>query len=219
MRKYGRAAFMGVMLSGLFVWAACGDDDDAIVAAPPEANDAAVDHRLLDATVVIDDDAPDPDAAKPPKVHGPYDAGPENAQLFDGGDVDGGIPCVAGGELEIEGNDTHETANAMNPPQSRCGVARVFADADAGDAGDAAPAVTPEPDVMTFTISPSATDIYVQYHGDGVQVLVQAGDGGVQDITLPNVTLPFKRDTPYYVEVRSKTGKDELWRVSVFEDH
>lgn len=159
-------------------------------------------------------------------MHGPYDAGPEDFQTFDGGDIDGGIPCVAGGELEVESNDSEETANPLNPPASRCGVARMRSgepadagpDADAGDAEAADAGLVPESDFMTFFISKEARDIYVQYHGDGVQVLVKAGDGGAQDITQPGVVLPFARNTPYYVEVRSKTGKPEVWRVSMFED-
>lgn len=228
--RRGRALVAGVGLAALFGWAACGDDDAVTPTGP--GTDAGTDHAtpLRDASVIIDDDAPDEDAAKPVKVHGPYDAGIEDFQTFDGGDIDGGIPCVAGGELEIEGNDTDPTANLINPPSSRCGVARVRpadpldagADADAGDAdasaADADAGLVAETDVMTFTISKAATDIYVQYRGDGVEVLVEAGDGGAQDITKPGVVLPFKRNVPYYVRVRSRTGKNELWRVSVFED-
>lgn len=230
-RKWGRRLALGAAFAGLFVWGACGDDDVS-VSPTPEGKDAATKDTSPprgDATIIIDEDAPDEDVKKPPKVHGPYDAGAEDFQRFDGGDIDGGIPCVQGGELEIEGNDTPETANPLNPPSSRCGVARMRpagpvdagADADAGDAGDAEAVdagLVPESDFMTFFISKEATDIYVQYHGDGVQVLVTAGDGGTQDITQPGVTLPFKRNVPYYVEVRSKTGKPETWRVSMFED-
>lgn len=221
---------MGLAVLGLFVSAACGDDDTPF-SSTGTTTDAGPDHNapLRDATIIIDDDAPDEDAKKPVTPRGPYDAGPENFQIFDGGDIDGGIPCVQGGELEIEGNDTKGTANPIDPPSSRCGVARVRAnepadagpDADAGDAGDATTdaGFTVESDFMTFTLSKEARDFYVQYYGDNVLVTVQMGDdGGVLDITKPGVTLPFKHNTPYFIEVKSKTGKNELWRVSVFED-
>lgn len=210
---------LGAAVAGLFVWAACGDDDSgapAFVIEPDAGNDQAA--PLRDATVVVDDnDAADDDVKQPVKVRGPYDAGPEDIQTLDGGD--GGIPCVANGELEIEENDTQATANPLNPPSSRCGIARMRDPLDAGpdaDASDAAPVA--ESDFMTFLISKEASNIYVQYHGDGVQVLVTAGDGGMVDISQPGAVLPFKRNVPYYVEVKSKTGKPELWRVSMFED-
>lgn len=215
--------FVGIALAGLFVWAACGDDG----AVTPTAADAAVDHTapLRDATTIIDDvDSSELDATKPPKPpYVPPDLGAENAQILDAGD--GGIPCVADGVLEVESNDTAETANPINPPVSRCGIARVLEsiadageDADAGDASDAdAGAPTLDHDFMTFQVSPAAKNIYVQYHGEGVTVLVTVGDAGVREISKPDASLPFRRNEPYVIEVFSKTGKPELWRVSVIE--
>jgi hypothetical protein len=214
--------FAGTLVAGLFAWAACGDDDSVITTSPDAGNEAAVDSAARDATEVLDDaNSPpiDPDTG-PKHQLSSRDAGPEN-QILDAGDVDGGVPCTADGELEVEPNDTKQTANPMNPPSTRCGYIRAFQNDggyDAGAAGDGG--WIAETDFMTFQISEAASNIYIQYHGDGVRVLVQAGDdGGVQDISQPGVTLPFKRHVPYFIQVVSKDGTPQLWRVSYFEDH
>lgn len=224
-------------MAGLFVWAACGDDDDGASTGSADAgHDATVDAVVEDRTptqVIADDSGPD-DAGKVVLVQGPHDAGPESIILVSS-DVDGGIPCTADGILEHEPNDTMDTANVMpalsqGHPSTICGFLRALAGGDAGadagdDAGDAGDAGDDagdpiENDWLTFNITPGAFDYFVQYQGDGIQIFVQAGlDGGAQDITTnPPPTLPFHPSLPYFVRVRSKDGLPHVWRVTLFED-
>lgn len=227
--------FLSSIVAGLFVWAACGDDDNTVTTPDSDAgHDATADvaEDRAPTQVIADDSGPD-DAGKVIKVQGPHDAGPESIVL-DGGDVDGGIPCTADGIIEVEPNDTMDTANVMPPlseghPSTICGYLQALPIADAGadagdagdDAGDAGDAGDPiENDWLTFNITPGAFDYFVQYQADGVQILVQAGaDGGVQDITAsPPPTLPFHPSLPYFIRVRSKDGLPHVWRVTLFED-
>ena len=130
-----------------------------------------------------------------------YDAGQPN--VLDSGDVEGGIPCVVGGALEEEPNDTTQLANELNP--TRCGVIKI----DALDAG--------EKDFLTFTLGDASTNFFLQYAGN-VKVLVETDGSAPIDITQGSPVLPFKKGQPYSVEVTSKDGKQQVWRVTKFEE-
>lgn len=192
---------------------ACGGSDNQDVIVPPE------DSGTADSSVA--DTAP-PDTGTPdtgPKDSGPqYDAGP--AVVLDGGDMyEGGVPCVAGGLVEEEINDEPDAANPVDPGESpciapgcsRCGI--IFtSDPDAGGDGGT------ELEYVSYTVHPSAKSFYVQYGGD-VTLTVRVGAQGPYVINkTSSPTLPFVRDQTYYIEVKSNTGKNTPWRVTVFEN-
>src|SRR5690606_34674575 len=115
---------------------------------------------------------------------------------------------VEGGELEDEPNDTHGEADEMKP--TRCGVVKI----DALDAG--------EKDYLTFTLADASTNFFVQYAGN-VKVLVEADGSAPVDVTskLPDggePRVPFVKGQPYFVEVTSKDNKQQVWRVTLFQD-
>ncbi|MBN9165462.1 MAG: hypothetical protein BGO98_47730 [Myxococcales bacterium 68-20] len=180
------------------VWACGGSDTQDVVATDAGTDTGAVEK--------------DSGGEEEKKDSGPHDAGPADTgvKLYDAGEpnvldageeFEGGIPCVVGGELEEEPNDTHEEANNLNP--TRCGVIKVV------DGGA-------ESDFLTFTLGDASTGFYVQYAGN-VNVLVETDGSAPIDITQGSPTLPFRRDQPYYVEVKSKDKKQQVWRVTLFQ--
>ncbi|MBX3207976.1 MAG: hypothetical protein KF764_23215 [Labilithrix sp.] len=204
MRKgqLARVLFTISVVSAAAVWAACGGSDDQDVVQTDAGTDTGAGER---------DSGGEVDAGNP-RDTGPADTGTD-AKLYDAGapnildggeDFEGGIPCVVGGELEEEPNDTREEANPLRP--TRCGVIRT----DIVDGG--------ESDFVTFTIADASTkSFFVQYAGN-VKVLVETDGSAPVDITQPGVSIPLRRDQPYYVEVKSKDGKQQFWRVSLFEE-
>jgi hypothetical protein len=186
------------------VWAACGGSDDQDIVQTdsgvdtgngggPDGNDAPPD------TGRPRDSGP-ADAVADVKV---YDAGAPN--VLDGGDIEGGIPCVVGGALELESNDSRELAIELAP--TRCGVVRVGV--DGGDGG--------ESDFLTFTLADASASFYVQYAGN-VKVLIETDGAAPVDITEGSPVLAFRKGQPYFVEVKSKDGKQQVWRVTLFQE-
>ena len=194
-----RLLFGMTAIAAISVWVACGGSDDQAVvegdAGGPEAS-------LPDTSPV--DSAPKDSGILPTKEAGPiYDAGTPN--LIDGGDaVEGGIPCVVGGDPELEPNDETLTANELKP--TRCGAVLVT---DGGPDGG-------ESDFLTFTLADAATSFFLQYAGN-VSVKVETDGQAPVDITGPDASLVLKKAQPYFVEVRSVNGKSQVWRVTLFQ--
>jgi len=195
--------------SAIATWIACSSD-------PTPAIDAA------DATTGNDSGAT-PDTGGGPVDSGGggdasqeagrvYDAGAPN--VLDAGDLyEGGIPCVVGGVLEDEPNDTPDAANPVDP--TRCGAVLATASSDAG-AGDGGGAT--ESDFLTFTLKPATKNFYIQFAGN---ISLKVDVEGQPSVTITPTSAPpvaFVRDKPYLVEVRSLTGKPTTWRVTVFQD-
>jgi hypothetical protein len=189
--------FSAVTAAG--VWAACGGSDSQDVVSTDAGSDTGgeVDSGGSSDSGGQRDTGP-ADTGAGAKI---YDAGPPN--VLDSGDVEGGIPCVVGGELEEEPNDDRDTANEMKP--TRCGVIKI----NAQDAG--------ESDFLTFALGDASTSFFVQYAGN-VSVLVETDGSAPVDITQGSPTLPFRKGQPYVVEVKSKDGKQQVWRVTLFEE-
>lgn len=180
------------------VWVACGGSDGQDVVQMDAGTDTGEggdrDSGQVDSGTP--DSGPE-DSGADVKI---YDAG--KPILLDGG-IEGGIPCVEGGELEDEPNDEKQLANELKP--TLCGVIK----AHAPDAG--------ESDFLTFTLGDASTSFFLQYAGN-VKVTVET-DGSVPvDITQGSPTLDFKKGQPYFVEVTSKDNKQQVWRVTVFEE-
>jgi hypothetical protein len=215
MRKtLGARLFLAVGGSALLAagFLACGSSDSTTGTDTPDASEASL------PDVSVPDTSTDTGVKDTGADTGPvYDAGAPI--ILDGGDLyEGGVPCVVGGQLEEEPNDTEGTATALSPdaasPRSMCGV--IFVDPDAGDGGgDGGLAET---DFLSFQLKSATQSFYVQYAGD-INVDVEI-DGSapinISGTTVP--TLPFVRDQPYFVKVNSKDGKRQVWRVSVFEN-
>ncbi|MBX3187753.1 MAG: hypothetical protein KF819_12090 [Labilithrix sp.] len=185
--------------------AACGGSDPQDVIEPVDSGPE---------TSTVDNFRPDtgtPDTGKPDT--GPvYDAGAPT--ILDGGDLyEGGIPCVVGGVLEEEPNDDRDAANVVDP--TRCGAILMTATSDGdGGAGDAAAEV----DFLTFTLKPATTSFFIQFQGD---VILKVDVEGKPTTTITKTTspaVPFVRDKPYFIEIRSETGRRANWRVTVFEN-
>jgi len=128
--------------------------------------------------------------------------------LYPDGGPEGGIACFEGGELEEEPNDTPETANVLRP--TRCGIVEV---PDAGELADGG-----ESDWLTFELSDASSRFFVYYEGN-VRVFVETDGQAPVDITLNDAgDLSFVKGQPYFVEVRSKDGQSQPWKVRLFEE-
>jgi hypothetical protein len=202
MRKaqVARLLFTMSAVASVAVWAACSGSDEQDVVQVDSGTDTGSDDK--DSAVTDSGGQPDtgPRDTGTPDVK-VYDAGQPN--VLDSGDGDGGIPCVVGGELEEESNDDRLTANTLSP--TRCGVVKIN-DLDAG-----------ESDFLTFTLGDASTQFYLQYAGN-VNVLVETDGSAPIDITQGAPKLPFRKGQPYFVEVKSKDNKRQVWRVTLFEE-
>lgn len=180
------------------VWAACGGSDGQDVVQTDAGSDTGgnQDSGSNETDSGGSQDSGPKDSGADVKI---YDAGEPN--VLDSGDVDGGIPCVVGGELEEEPNDTVQLANELN--RTRCGVIKVMLDAG-------------EKDYLTFELGDASTDFYLQYAGN-VKVIVETDGSAPVDITQGSPVLPFRKGQPYSVEVTSKDNKEQVWRVTLFE--
>ncbi len=202
MRKghIARLLFTMSAVAAAGVWAACGGSDGQDVVQTDAGSDTGGGDR--DSGGDQNDSGDHADSG--PKDSGAdveiYDAGEPN--VLDGGDVEGGIPCVVGGELEEEPNDTALLANELRP--TRCGVIKI----DALDAG--------EKDYLTFTLGDASTNFFLQYAGN-VKVMVETDGSAPVDITQGSPKLDFRKGQPYFVEVTSKDNKQQVWRVTLFE--
>lgn len=204
MRKahIARLLFTMSAVAAAGVWAACGGSDGQDVVQTDAGSDTGGGEK--------DSGGGELDSGGPrdsgPKDSGAdvkvYDAG--KPIILDGGGVEGGIPCVEGGELEQEPNDLPNLANELKP--TRCGVVTVDPGLDAG-----------EKEYLTFTLGDASTNFFVQYAGN-VKVLVETDGSAPVDITQGSPTLPFKKGQPYVVEVTSKDNKQQVWRVTLFEE-
>jgi len=205
MRKIrgARIVFGMTTLAALGVWAACGGSDDqgAQIGAGSDAGDASTvdSSTAMDATPDTNQDT----GTTPADAGKLYDAGEPN--VIDGGaEFEGGIPCVVGGEAEVEPNDDRATANELRP--TRCGAVLVT---DGGLDGG-------ESDFLTFTLADASTSFFVQYAGQ-VHVNVETDGQAPVDVTAPDASLVLRHHQPYFVEVRSATGKSQVWRVTLFQ--
>lgn len=203
MRKIlgARLIFSLTAIAAIGVWAACGGSDPQDVVQTDAGSDAGGDKDTSppDNDSGGNKDTGAPDTGPPQKE---YDAGPPI--VLDGGDFEGGIPCVVGGELELEPNDDKLTANDLKP--TRCGVVLV---SDGGVDGG-------ESDWLTFQLGDASTNFYVQYAGN-VKVLVETDGQAPVDITTGG-KLNFAKGQPYHVQVRSADGKTQTWRVTLFQE-
>lgn len=203
MRKayIARLLFTMSAVAAAGVWAACGGSDGQDVVQTDAGSDTGGGDKDSGSGEVDSggrEDSGPKDSGADVKQ---YDAGQPN--ILDGGDLEGGIPCVVGGELEDEPNDNRVLANELNP--TRCGVIKI-GPTDAG-----------ESDFLTFTLGDASTDFYLQYAGN-VKVVVETDGSAPVDITQGAPVLPFKKGQPYFVEVTSKDGKQQVWRVTKFEE-
>lgn len=155
-----------------------------------------------------------------------FDAGP--AVTLDGGGIDGGVPCVSGGTLETEPNDTEGTAETLaNTPgaagsvqvASKCGVVGESAgDADGGDAG------APDVDYYKFRFPSVVPDggvplqyFHLQYFGNITFTVVVNG----QTFTFGQGSDPdllYFADKDYVVKVQTKGTGATTYRLSLFEE-
>lgn len=210
--RHFRLAVSIAASSALAAWlAACSGSDDAEPLDPTP--DASLPEASAPDTSTPDTSAPDTG----PKDSGPqYDAGPPT--VLDGGDLyEGGVPCVVGGQLEEEPNDDTTTANTLAP--TRCGV--VFPldpDAGADAAADAGDAGATESDFLTFTLKPTTTSFFLQFSGNITMTVSVEGKQPVTISQTQSPAVPFVKDKPYYVEVKSANGKRQAWRVTLFEN-
>jgi hypothetical protein len=192
-----RLVFGATALAALGIWTACGGSD-AVVADTDAGGFAEVDSAVPPVATV------EPKDSAPPTPPAPvYDAGEPN--LIDGGDAfEGGIPCVVGGEGEIEPNNDTASANELHP--TRCGAVLV---SDGGADGG-------ESDYLTFTLGDASTNFYLQYAGN-VKLKVETDGQAPVDMAAPDASLVLQHGQPYFVEVRSATGKSQTWRVTLFQ--
>jgi hypothetical protein len=189
-------AIAGVVITA----AACSSSSDTNLDDPaPEASSeqsarpsSASDAALVDAAA---DTRSTQDARAP-------DTGIPN--VLDGGDLyEGGVPCVVGGVLEEESNDTPDTANTMAP--TVCGATLPGT----------------ESDFVTFQLKPTTTSFLLYFDGNvSLTVSVEGGDGGVQTVTVTPTSfppLPLLIGKKYSIEIRSLDKQRQNWRVSLFE--
>lgn len=213
-------AWLGMTLAvstGVGLLVACsGSDDTPVTPTADAAPEATVD------TGVQDTSRPDTGPADAARDTGPqYDAGPPIT-------LDSGIPCVQGGIEEMEPNDDKNSANAFDnnadagPSASVCGVVSEGATAvDGGDAGDdggdAGGVVGSTSDFLTFQLQATTRSFYLQFSGDITMTVEVEGNAPVVISPTSSPALPFVKDKPYYIEVKSRTGRETNWRVSLFE--
>lgn len=204
MRKvFGARSILSLFIAGAVgVWAACGGSEVQDVVETDAGSDTG---------------APEPkdSGGTPPEPKKPDAAADSGVDAGGGGkeydagkpiSLDGGPLCVEGGEVEEEPNDTTAEANELRP--TRCGIVEVT---DGGADGG-------ESDFLTFQLGDASTEFFLQYAGD-VSVVVETDGQAPVDITAtPPPTLPFVKGQPYFVEVRSATGKSQPWRVTLFEE-
>lgn len=230
--RFFLAAASLTSLAAIFA-VACGDDDSNADLTTP---DSGIPETSAPDTSKPDTGGNDSGGSDAKADTGPqYDAGP-SVILEAGLGYDGGIKCVAGGQIEQEVNDTPDAANQLRttpdagclgfkggvqqgPGCSVCGV--IFdSDPDAGpDAGDGGLGGT-ELEVVTFQIHQGTSKFYIQYDGNVQLVVTVEGDANKYVIGggAPPVTLPYTTGKNYYVEVHSLTGAETPWRVTLFED-
>ena len=202
MRKFlgARLVFGMTALAALGVWVACGGSDSQDVMNADAGSDTGQPDTSTPMDAGGNKDTGTDAAQEAGKV---YDAGVPN--LIDGGaEFEGGIPCVVGGDPELEPNDDRLTANNLNP--TRCGAVLVT---DGGLDGG-------ESDFLTFTLGDASTSFFLQYAGQ-VKVNVETDGQAPVDITAPDASLAFKKGQPYFVEVRSANGRNQVWRVTLFQ--
>jgi hypothetical protein len=194
-RLVARLVFPCSVVAGVAVWAACSGTSGTTVPDLDAGTDASSEptDTGIGTFVPIDTGAPPVKEAgsdAPPPL-APFDAGPIIV-------LDGGLECYAGGEPEVESNDTLETANVLH--YVRCGLVT------GGSSGG-------ESDWLTFEVPDAATGFNLYYHGQ-VHAYVQVGAAGLRtDITVPGQRLPFVKGQPYYVEVRSTDGGTQSWQI------
>ncbi len=190
--------------SAIATWLACSSDPDPISDTP-------------DATTGSDSGSNPDSGGGPIDSGGGGDAAQEAGRVYDAGPPivldagDGGIPCVVGGLLEDEPNDSPDAANPVDP--TRCGVVIATASGDAGADGGST-----ESDFLTFTLKPATKNFYIQFAGN---VSLKVDVEGQPSVTITPTSAPpvaFVRDKPYLIEVRSLTGNPTNWRVTVFQD-
>jgi hypothetical protein len=195
-----RLVFCMTAVAAIGVWVACGGSDDQEVLNSDAGFETGIDSYQPPVDAAMDTNK---DAGITPETGPIYDAGVPN--VIDGGaEFEGGIPCVVGGDPELEPNDTRLLANELKP--TRCGAVLV---SDGGMDGG-------ESDFLTFTLGDASTSFFLQYAGD-VTVKVDTDGQAPVDITQPDASLVAKKNQPYFVEVRSKTGKSQVWRVTLFQ--
>ena len=204
MRKQLRTRLGISMVAGglLAAWiAACGGSDEQdVIATPDAAPEAAPDTSKPD----VQTDTSVVDSAKDA---GPvYDAGPPTV-LEAGPEYEGGVPCVLGGTLEEESNDDKDAANTIDP--TRCGAILLTADGGT-DAGVA------ESDFLTFALKPATKNFYIQFAGD-ITLTITVDNQTVIFTPTSQPPVPFVRDKPYFIQVKSVDGKKQNWRVTIFE--
>lgn len=203
-----RLLFPLTCFAALAFWVACGDDD----------NDANIVEPVVDSGVQTN--LPDVATSQPDVVttppSGPDRDGGTLVTLDAGPGVDGGIPCYAGGELEVEPNDLLSQANEMPEGAISANVLKrilcgITANGDGGlpDAGDF--------ESLRFTLGDASTDFFLRFEGN-VTVTIETDGAAPVDISQPNIVLPREYNQPYFVRVNAKDGKTQKWKIVLFED-
>lgn len=202
-----RLLFALTSFAALAFWVACSDDDtDANIVNPNV--DSGVDTDLPDVVTT------QPDVVTTPPS-GPDRDGGTLTVLDAGPGVDGGIPCYAGGELEVEPNDLLAQANELPEGAISASVLKRvlcgFTNNDGGavDAGDY--------ESLRFTLGDASTDFFVRFEGN-VTVTIETDGAAPVDISQPGVVLPRQYNQPYFIRVNAKDGKTQKWKIVLFED-
>jgi hypothetical protein len=206
MRKNIRTrVFVSIIGAAAFAaWAAAcgGSDSQDVVSAPDAAPEVGFDTSKPD--VQVADTSTDV-----VKDTGPiYDAGPANTLEAGPEYGEAGIPCVAGGKLEEEPNNDKDAANTVDP--TRCGAILLTADGGLGSPG------TAESDFLTFELKSTTKTFFIQFSGD-ISMKIDVDGQSVTVSPTMSPPIPFVKDKPYYIEIRSLNGKRANWRVTIFE--
>jgi len=141
---------------------------------------------------------PFPDGAFAELDAAPVDSG---ARIYDAGEpvtLDGDIPCVVGGAMETEPNNSDGTANELAP--TVCG----YTD----------PAT--ESEWLHFTLKNTTKHMYLGYAGN-IKLTVRVDGKSVELSPQSAPPVPFVRGKRYTVQVESFDTSPQKWRVTLFE--
>jgi hypothetical protein len=205
--KIGLRSFLLLGLAtavGVGVVVACGGSDpqDVIVEDSGAPETSTKDTNTTPEDTGSKEDTGGPKDATPDKIS--YDAG-QVVQL-DGGDS-GSIPCFDPGELEEEPNDPVGLANVLRP--TRCGI--VLTTGLTGQPEDGG-----ESDFLKFNLTDASTGFYLQFTGK-IKMIVRVKGQSYTVSETESPVLPFHKNEPYTIEVRSADGNQQKWTVTRFE--
>ena len=200
--RLGISIFAGGLVAACIAVACSGSDEQDVISTPDAGTEASfVDNYKP--PVIADTSVPETTVEAGPI----YDAGPPTVIEAGAEYGEAGVPCVVGGTLEEEPNDEADAANELMP--TRCGAVLLTADGGT-DAGVA------ESDFLTFTLKATTKSFYIQFSGD-INMTITVDGQTVNFTPTSQPKVPFVKDKPYTVQVKSADGKKQNWRVTIFE--